>query len=74
MLRRIQGRSKECTETRPEGYVLRIPKGLEGIAGDRAGPERGVSITLPSGGKILSIGEPNSLESVASSFRIIRWQ
>ena len=45
-----------------EGYALRIPKGLKGIAGDQAAPERGVSIILPSGGEILSIGEPNSLE------------
>ncbi len=45
-----------------EGYALRIPKGLEGIAGDQAGPERGVGIRLPSGGEFFSEGEPNSLE------------
>lgn len=32
------------------------------MAGDESGPERGVSILLPSGGKIVVFGEPNSLE------------
>ena len=45
-----------------EGYAIRIPKDLEAIAGDQAGPERGVGIRLPSGGEIVSIGEPNSAE------------
>jgi hypothetical protein len=35
---------------------------LQGITGDQAGPERGVRITLPSGGEISVFGEPNSLE------------
>jgi hypothetical protein len=44
------------------GYSIRIPRGLRGMAGDEAGPERGVRISLPSGGKIVVFGEPNSLE------------
>src|SRR6267378_1323861 len=44
------------------GYSIRIPRGLKGMAGDEAGPERGVSILLPSGGKIVVFGEPNSFE------------
>ena len=44
------------------GYSIRIPHGLRGMAGDEAGPERGVRILLPSGGKIVVFGEPNSLE------------
>jgi len=32
------------------------------MAGDESGPERGVRILLPSGGKIVVFGEPNSLE------------
>lgn len=44
------------------GYSIRIPRGLKGMAGDEAGPERGVSIPLPSGGKIVVFGEPNSFE------------
>jgi hypothetical protein len=45
-----------------EGYAIRIPKGLKAIAGDQSGPERGVSIHLPSGNTIVTIGEPNSAE------------
>lgn len=44
------------------GYSVRIPKGLKGFTGDAAGPERGVSIALPSGGNIVVYGEPNSFE------------
>jgi len=32
------------------------------MTGDEAGPERGVRISLPSGGKIVVFGEPNGLE------------
>ena len=35
---------------------------MKGMAGDESGPERGVRILLPSGGKIVVFGEPNSLE------------
>ena len=44
------------------GYSMKVPHGLEAIAGDAAGPERGVRIPLPSGGEIVVFGEPNSLE------------
>ena len=44
------------------GYSMRIPRGLSGIAGVESGPERGVRISLPSGGMISVYGEPNSLE------------
>jgi hypothetical protein len=44
------------------GYSIRIPRGLKASASDEAGPERGVRITLPSGGEIVVFGEPNSLE------------
>jgi len=44
------------------GYSIRIPHGLKGMAGDQAGPERGLGISLPSGGKVAVYGEPNSLE------------
>jgi hypothetical protein len=43
------------------GYSITIPPGLRGLADDKAGPERGVRISLPSGGVILVYGEPNSL-------------
>jgi hypothetical protein len=43
------------------GYSITIPPGLRGMAGDEAGPEKGVRILLPSGGVILVYGEPNSL-------------
>jgi hypothetical protein len=43
------------------GYSIAIPPGLRGMAGDQAGPERGVRISLPSGGTIVVYGEPNSL-------------
>jgi len=44
------------------GYSIKIPRGLRGTAGDQAGPERGVRISLASGGEIAVFGEPNSLE------------
>ena len=44
------------------GYSVRIPDGLKGTTGDQDGPERGVGISLPSGGTIIVFGEPNSLE------------
>ena len=44
------------------GYSIKIPRGLKGVTGDQAGPERGVRISLPSGGEIAVFGEPNSLE------------
>ena len=44
-----------------EGYSIKIPRGLSGDTG--AGqPQRGVSISLPSGGVLSEWGEPNSLE------------
>lgn len=42
------------------GYEVTVPEGLVGITGDQAGPERGISISLPSGGTITVYGEPNS--------------
>src|SRR5712692_7909221 len=44
------------------GYSIRVPQGLNGVTGDQAGPERGLRISLPSGGVISVWGEPNSLE------------
>jgi hypothetical protein len=44
------------------GFSVMIPRGLIGIAGDEAGPERGIRIPLPSGGTVVVFGEPNSLE------------
>ena len=38
-----------------------VPDGLEGITGDQSGPERGIRVTLPTGGTIVVYGEPNSL-------------
>ena len=56
-------RSVKGTYRNPaEGYALRIPKGLLARAGDQAGPERGVSILLPSGNTIFTSGEPNGAE------------
>jgi hypothetical protein len=43
------------------GYSIKIPRGLRGTAGGPAGPERGLEILLPSGGKAVVFGEPNSL-------------
>jgi len=45
-----------------EGYTIRIPNHVQAVAGNQAGPERGVSIHLRSGNTILTIGEPNSAE------------
>ena len=44
------------------GYAVKIPPGLVGETGDQAGPERGIEISLPSGGTVVIFGEPNSLE------------
>jgi len=44
------------------GYSIKIPFGLKATTGDQDGPERGVRISLPSGGEIVVFGEPNSLE------------
>ena len=54
------------------GYSIRIPRGLSGIAGVPSGPERGVQISLPSGGMISVYGEPNSLEW-KSPFDGVQW-
>jgi len=60
---RAQVRFIEGTYRNPaEGYSVKIPRGLKGKTGNQAGPERGVSIALPSGGTISVFGEPNSLE------------
>lgn len=44
------------------GYAIKVPRGLKGMTGDQDGPERGLRISLSSGGKIVVFGEPNSLE------------
>jgi len=44
------------------GFAVRIPRGLRGLAGDEAGPERGVQISLGSSTLVAVYGEPNSLE------------
>jgi hypothetical protein len=44
------------------GYSVKVPPGLKGLTGDQAGPERGLRISLPSGGSISVWGEPNSAE------------
>jgi len=43
------------------GYEVTVPEGLAGVTGDQAGPERGFSISLSSGGTINVFGEANSL-------------
>ena len=46
-----------------EGYSIKIPRGLSGKTGvSGMGNQRGVDISLPSGGLIAVWGEPNSLE------------
>jgi hypothetical protein len=46
-----------------EGYSIKIPLGLSGKTGiSGMGNQRGVDISLPSGGLITIWGEPNSLE------------
>jgi hypothetical protein len=56
-------RSIEGTYRNPAlGYSIRIPPGLKGTTADQSGPERGVGISLPSGGTITVFGEPNSSE------------
>jgi hypothetical protein len=44
------------------GYSIKVPRGSKAKAGDEAGPERGVTISLPSGGTFVVYGEPDSLE------------
>ena len=44
------------------GYEVTVPEGLVGITGDQAGPERGLTVSLSSGGTISIFGEPNSFE------------
>ena len=44
------------------GYSIEVPRGFKGLSGDENGPHRGISIFLPSGGRIDTSGEPNSLE------------
>jgi hypothetical protein len=56
-----------------EGFSVKVPAGLEGIAGDEDGPERGVRILLRSGGSISVYGEPNSLEW-KSAGEGVRWE
>jgi hypothetical protein len=64
---RAQIRSIEGTYRNPAlGYSIQIPRGLQAVTGDQDGPERGVRISLPSGGDIIVFGEPNSLEYKSS--------
>jgi hypothetical protein len=44
------------------GYSIEVPRGLKGMTGDQDGPERGLRISLPSGGEIVVFGVPNTLE------------
>jgi len=44
------------------GYSIKVPPGLKGTTGDQAGPERGLRISLTSGGNVAIWGEPNSFE------------
>jgi len=58
-----ESRSVEGTYRNPAlGYSIKIPNGMKGVTGDQDGPERGVRISLASGGEIVVFGEPNSLE------------
>jgi hypothetical protein len=58
-----QVRSIEGTYRNPAlGYSIQIPRGLKGVTGDQDGPERGLRISLASGGDIVVFGEPHSLE------------
>jgi len=60
---KADARSVHGTYRNPaEGYAIRIPNRVRAVAGDQAGPERGVRIHLKSGNSILTIGEPNSAE------------
>jgi len=46
-----------------EGYSIKIPRGLSGDTRVSGGaPQRGVNISLPTGGVLSVWGEPNSLE------------
>jgi hypothetical protein len=68
-----QIRSLEGTYRNPAlGCSIRIPRGLKGVTGDQAGPERGVKISLPSGASIWVFGELNSQEW-ATPEEGIRW-
>jgi hypothetical protein len=42
-------------------YEITVPEGLAGTTGDQAGPEKGFTISLPSGGTIAVSGEANTL-------------
>ena len=55
-----------------EGFSVKVPRGHEGVAGDQAGPERGVMILLGEGRRIVVFGEPNSL-GWEDTTRAIRW-
>ena len=44
------------------GYSVTLQPGLTGVTGDQAGPERGIRVSLPTGGTVSVYGEPNSLE------------
>jgi hypothetical protein len=44
------------------GYAVSVPDGLVGMTGDQAGPERGFTISLSSGGTITIFAEANSFE------------
>jgi hypothetical protein len=60
---RAEPRWVEGTYRNPAlGYAIEVPRRLKGLTGDQDGPERGLRISLPSGGEILVSGEPNSLE------------
>ena len=45
-----------------EGFSVRVPRGFKAIAGEQAGPERGVTIRLGENREISVYGEPNSLD------------
>ena len=55
------------------GYTLHVPPGLTGIAGEEAGPERGLRIPLSPGGEIVVFGEPNRL-GWKSPAEGVRWE
>ena len=60
---RPESRRIEGTYRNPAfGFLVEIPHSLKAIAGDEAGPERGVRLSLLSGSEIVVFGEPNSLE------------
>ena len=58
-----EGRFSGVYRNFAEGYSIKIPRGLSGDSGVSAGAlQRGVNISLPSGGVLSVWGEPNSLE------------